>query len=200
MAEPTYTEIFEGPRKIEHTSPQPLTEEEINQILAEPPSADQQRAYDQQAVRDYILSQEFDSPYAVGPGDPNAVRPNAADSDARVVARDAAIVPEGHQVFQRGIDPRPAVRPDTTGLWDQNLDPGAGQYDTMTSIEPHVPQVTTSPLDSTPAAHPGLSGGLNFQEGEALWGNTKDDFGRHWWQVPVGDELPDAFRDLSPEM
>ncbi len=204
MAEPTYTEIFDGPRKIEHTSPAPLTEEEINQILAEPPSADQQRAYDQQALRDYILSMDGPqlsdmpgrgAPAHVAPpppGDPHPPEPIGYEGGGPEFNPAMATAAIGNAAGDAGgtYYGFPEM---SDAEAQQMFDKARGVLPTGGARDFRAPLVQEPRIDMS-------KHGLNIQKDEPTVDqaleilHTKN----NWWQAPVTDDLPPEFADLTP--
>lgn len=92
-------------------------------------------------------------------------------------------------VFTNDIGPSPKFTVPVGELGDVNLDRGAGDdwygRGPITTKDPQIGYIADDPGYAALSAQP-----------EPGWVGKTDAYDRGWWQQPLGDDIPDEFRDL----
>lgn len=203
MTEPTpapqpngsYAHEITGPdgRLIEAYTPQPLDPAEIEALLAQS-YADRP---DQQELARMIM--EMEGPEMPAPLPPDAVPAVGGTTHDPVYTNDIGPSSQFRSPVltvdadrSRFSDPEATLDVSTSNMWDVNLDRGADD-DWYRGGGDKDPAIGYIPND-------GVSAAAQQATPEPSYIGKTDAYGRGWWQQPLGDDIPDEFRDLFPTM
>lgn len=179
-------------RLIEAYTPAPLDPAAIEDLLKQS-YADQP---DRAALADIIMQME--GPELPAPGEPPSAAPVVGGmTHDPVFTNDIGRAPATRTpMAQVDADPARFSDPEAmrevpiSEMWDVNLDRGADD-DWYGRGPTSVKDPAIGYVENDGASHSALQA-----QPEPGWVNKTDEYGRNWWQVPLGDDIPEEFRDL----